>query len=466
LNVRFLMVIAIMLLTGCQSQIISLKPPLEVDGELYLYARPFTREGERLSFTLDTVAAVRDDGVEFPLTLSLHDMTTAAMNRQRSLANGQLPPGNYRGLSVRVSHPRLRTEEGTAALQVPEGGVNLDFPFTVQKQRALLLSLTFDYNKSVREGFSFSPVFNITIPARPVTGLVGYVTNSGANTITVFDKQYKEVIGIIATGGEPRGVVFDQQRKRAYVALAREDAVQVLDIFTGEEVRRIRLHNGDTPEELALTPDGTSLLTVNPGSNTVSLIDPLSYFEVTRINVGNGPFSLVLDPSGQKAYVFNSFASTMSVIDVSRRMVIAEVASEPGLSRGGFNKAGDRFYTIHDLSSYLTALNPFTLAIQQRSYVGMGMSALKVDSLTNLVYTAKKHDAQVEVMEPFSFNPIATIRTGGSNNYMTIDADENKLYVVNPARSKLLVVNLVNYKVEAEIEVGADPFRVALIGER
>jgi YVTN family beta-propeller protein len=461
-----LTIIAVIFLAGCQTQLLSVKPPLEDEGELYLYTRQFPRESDRLTFTIESVAAVRDDGVEFPLTLAVHDIKEPEMNRQRFFGSCQLPPGNYRGLAFRVSHAVLRTEEGSAALLTPEGAVPLNFPFTVQKQKALLLSLAFDFAKSVREGFTFSPVFTVVVPGRPVTGLVGYVTNSGANTITVFDKQAKEVVGIIATGKRPRGLVFDQQRKRAYVALAGEDTVQVLDIITGEEIRRIRINPGDNPEELALTPDGRSLLSANPGSNTVSLIDPLGYFEVARINVGDVPTSILLDPTGQKAYVFNSLASTMSVIDIARRAVIATVAIEPGLSRGAFNRAGDKLYTIHAQSSYLNVVNPFTLAVQQRFYVGMGMGALKVDTFTDLVYAGKKFDAQAEVYEPFSFNTIAMIRIGGSAAYLTIDGEDNKLYVVNAARGKLQVVNLVNYKLENELDVVTDPFRVALIGER
>ena len=466
LNVRFFIIGSVLILAGCQSQLISLKPPLQDEGEIFLYTRPFPREADRLSFTLEAVNAVRDDGVEFPLSPVLHDMNGAEMGRQRFLGSCRLPPGTYRGLSLRVSHPRLRTEEGSARLLAPDGGVMLAFPFTVQRQKAELLSLSFDYARSVREQFSFSPVFTVTAPGKPVTGLVGYVTNAGSDTITVFDKQSHEVTGVIASGSTPWGVVFDQQRKRAYVALAGEESIQVIDIVTGEELRRIRLNPGDHPRELALTPDGKLLLTVNTGSNTVSIIDPLSFYEITRINVGDGPSSIVLDPTGQRAYVFCPIADTLSVIDIGSRNVVATVATEPGESRGAFNRSGDRLYTIHDQSSYLTVRNPFNLAVQQRFYVGMGMAALKVDTLSDLVYGGKKYDADAEVYEPFSFNPIATVRVGGSVTYLTIDGEENKLYVVNAARHMLQVVNPVNYNVEAELDVGDDPCRVALIGER
>jgi YVTN family beta-propeller protein len=459
-------ILALLVLTGCQTQLAALKPVLSEESELFLYLQPFPHESDRLSFTLDSVVAVREDGAEFPLELSLHDLTGPELRRQRFLASGRIPPGTYRGLALHASTARLKTDGAPASLLTGTEATVLDVPFTVRRQQARLLTLTFDYPKSVRQGFAFAPIFTIQVPGRPVTGLTGYVTIPAANTIAVFDKQYHQVVGVMATGKEPRGLVFDQQRKRAYVALSGEDAIAVIDIVTGEEVRRIRLLNGDGPTELALTPDGKTLLSVNPGSNTVSFIDPLSYFESTRAGVGDGPAALLIDPAGQRAYVFNGFASTISVLDIARRAVLATVASEPGASRGGFNRAGDKLYVIHDLGSYLTVYNPLTMAQQQRLYVGMGMTALKVDPLTDLIYAGKKQDAQTEVYEPFSFNRLATITIGGSAGYLTMDGEENRLYAENARQRSLQVINLVNYRVEAELDLGEEPGRVALMGER
>jgi len=69
-------------------------------------------------------------------------------------------------------------------------------------------------------------------------------------------------------------MALDQRTKRAYVALSGEDEVDVIDVANGEVVDRIKLSGGDRPRELALTPDGRTLLVVNTGSNTVSIIDP------------------------------------------------------------------------------------------------------------------------------------------------------------------------------------------------
>lgn len=461
---------AICMLAGCQPQILRVKPPLEEQGEVYLYVRPFPQEAERLRFTIEGVSAVKDDGSEYPLSLSFSEFHSDALKRQRHFAAGQLPPGNYLGLSFKVKKATLPDEEGEQQnLLLPKEAVRVDARFKVARQKAEFLSLAFDYPRSVGEGFSFTPVFGITVPGKPVTGLVGYVSNYGSNTLTVFDKQYKEVVGVIATGAGPMGMAFDRQRRRAYVALAGEYGVEVLDIAKGEIIRRIRLKQGDDPRELALTPDGRLLLTVNSGSNTVSVVDPLSFAELNRINVGDTPSSILIDPAGVRAYVFNSLSTSISVIDIATRSVAAVFSSEPGLSRGQFNRRGDILYTIHEFSSYLRLINPLSLAVQQRLQLGIGMSALKVDTVTDLIYAGKRFDSEIGVYEPASitsFNPIASVRTDGGAVYMTIDGEENNLYVVCGTKNGVQVVNLISREVIAEFDVGEEPYWVSLMGER
>jgi len=455
------------LLTGCQMQRSALKPSLEDQGEVYLYLRPFPQEADKLKFKLTQLSAIKDDGGEYPLSLAFSDFSREEVKRQRFLATGQLPPGNYVALAVGVGGATLLGEEGEERLLIPEKPVRLECRFTVTKKKATFVSLAFNYDRSVTNGFSFTPVFSITVPGKPVTGLVGYVSNTADNTLTIFDKQYCEVVGIIATGRSPMGMAFDQQRRIAYIALAGEDAVEVIDLNLGEIISRIRLHSADSPRELALTPDGKTLLTVNSGSNTVSVVDPLAYLELTRIQVGNDPTSILMDPTGSKAYVFNNFSQNISVIDVASRSVATTAPAEPGSARGQFGTNGDIIYIIFDMSPYLRLMSPFpSLALQQRYLVGMGMQSIKLDTHTNLLYTGRRYGGGVEIYEPTTLIRIETIRTGGSIIYMNIDNEMNNLFAVNREKKSVQAINLVSREVIAEFDVGSEPYWVDMMGER
>ena len=454
------------ILLGCQASLTGVKPPLEEEGEVYLYIQPFPQEADRLRFTLEGVFAVSGDGREIPFTLSLAELKAPDLRRQRLLAHGRLEPGPYIGLSFKVKKAVLKVEEGEASLLLPEGSVRIDFPFAVNRKRAQVISLTFRYEGSIIGGFSFSPSFSVIMLARPISSFVGYVTNKASHNITVFDKKLRQVVGVIATGAGPAGMVLDQRLKRVYVALSGEDAIEVVDVTAQEIINRIRLETGDRPQELALTPDGRFLLVVNNGSNSVSFVDPISLFELTRINVGSGPNSILIDSRGRRAFVFNTLSSTITVLDIPLKAVVTTLSTDPGPLRGQFNRRGDRLYVIHEFSSFLTVIDPTSLSLIRRFPVRMGMNSIKVDSITDLVYLGRKNDVVVEVYDPLAFVSVDVVRTGGTIAYMAIDGEENNLYLVNPELRRLMASNLVSKRIIYEIDVGEEPYWVALMGER
>ena len=460
--------VAILLLaifSGCQAQSVLVKPSLEEEGELVVYVLPLPQEAEPLTFTLEGISAVKEGGDSYPLALSLVEMRGGKSQRQRFLASGNLPPGSYDGLSFKIKNASLKGEEGPAALLVPEEPVTIGFPFHIAKRKALLLSLSLDYRKSVGEGYRFSPAFSIFVPDRPPIGVLGYAANFGSNHITVFDKKEGKVVGVIATGRGPRGIALDQRSRRAYVTLADDDTIEVVDADAWEVVSRLRLQTGDRPQEPALSLDGSILLTANSGSDTVSIVDTASLIEVSRIPVGTAPNSVLMGREGKRAYVFNTRSNTISVIDVASRALAATITTMPGPIRGQFNRNGDRLYVIHEQSPYMTVFDPSSLSLLKRVFVGTGTTAVKVDERTDLLYVGRKPDS-LEILDPFSLFPVDSIPIGGGISHMTIDGDENNLYLVITERKAVSILGLISRKMVSEIDVGEGACWVTLMGER
>jgi YVTN family beta-propeller protein len=409
---------------------------------------------------------VREDGREFPLSLFLTEMSSGKINRERILASGELPPGGYLGLTVKIKEASMKGEEGDAALLVSEEPSRIDLPFSVVRKKATVLSLMFRYDESVKDVFRFTPAFSSPPIRALVAGLTGFVSNRGPNTVTVFDKITGQVAGVIPTGSNPGGVALDQGQRKVYVALTGEDAVEVIDVIGGAPLERMRLNAGDMPLELALTPDGQTLLTVNSGTNTVSLIDTGSLIEVARIPVGFGPRSVLLDRAGRLAYVFNFLSDTISVVDIPGAVVAATIATEAGPIRGQFSREGNRLYVIHRSSPNLVTIDPFTRSVTRKLYVGLGPIALKVDTKTNLIYLVRQPSEGVDIYDPSSMLPIDFIKAGGQVSYMTIDGEGNNLYMLIPEKRILAVVNLIRKGPVKEIDVGEDPYWVTFMGDR
>ena len=452
--------------SGCQAQSVLVKPALEEEGELVVYLGPMPQEAERLTFLLEGISAVKKEGGgSYPLGLSLTEIRGEKPQRQRFLASGNLPPGEYAGLSFKVRNASLKGEEGANALLVPEEPVTIGFPFRVDKRKALLLSLALDYRKSAGDRYRFTPAFSIFVPDRPPVGVLGYAANSGSNNITVFDKKEGQVVGVIATGRGPRGIALGQRSRKAYVTLSEDDSIEVVDAESWHVVNRLHLQTGDHPQEPALSRDGLTLFTANSGSDTVSVVDTASLLEVNRIPVGEGPNSILMDRDGKRAYVFNARSNTVSVIDVATRALAATIITQSGPLRGQFNRAGDRLYVIHEYSPYMTMFDPLSPSVQRKVFVGTGMTAIKVDERTDLTYVGTKPDA-LEILDPFSLFPVGTVPAGGEISHMLIDGDENNLYLVLPGRKVLSILNLISRKKVFGIDVGEGTSWVALMGER
>ncbi len=453
-------------LSGCESVMTQVRPALEEEGEVYLYLQPLPQEAERLRFRIEDISAVSGDGREISLTLSLRELRGTETRRQRLLASGPLPPGAYRGFSLKVRDAVTKTEEGEANLLVPEGSSRIEFPFSLARRTGHVLSLEFKYHDSIQGKINFVPTFAPFSPTRPVNTRIGYVSNSGSNDILAFDKKSLQVFGVIPTGNRPAGMALDQRALKAYVALSGDDAIEMIDVLAGATVNKMRLNTGDRPQELSFTPDGRVLLVVNAGSNSVSFIDPNSLFEISRVNVGNGPRSVLIDQTGRRAYVFNSLSSTISVVDIPNRAVITTIGTDPGPLRGQFNRRGDRLFVIHELSSYLTVIDPQTLSAVRRFSVRFGMNSIKVDTRTDFVYLGRKIDPMVEVYDSISFVPVDYVRAGGGVSYMTIDGEENNLFMVSPEKNRVMISNVVSKKIIGEMDVGEGPYWVTMMGER
>ena len=111
---------------------------------------------------------------------------------------------------------------------------------------------------------------------------------------------------------------------------------------------------------IAITPDGATLLVVNPDSNSISLVDTVSQATVAEIPVGVDPRTVTVDDAGSRAYVANRGSDSVSVVDLTTRQVITEVVV--GVRPYGIvaSPDGDRLYVAEQGIDRLTILDTTT----------------------------------------------------------------------------------------------------------
>lgn len=436
------------------------------DGGVYLYLQPLPSDAARLTFTVASVSVVAGGGAEYPLKVGLATVGGAEAGRQRLLASGRVPAGPYSGFTIRFGKAALKNPGGEIALAVPEAPVRLDLQMVLGERRSTVAWASLKYQESVQNAGAFNAAFTVLVPSRPIADHAGYVTNSGSNTITVFDKQIEQAVAVIDTCAGPAGLALDQRQRRLYVACSKDDEVESIDVATGEIVDRAGASPGDRPRELALTPDGSTLVTANAGSNSVSFFDTGALARTDRLTVGNGPASLAIDPTGRRVFVFNTLSATVSVVDIASRSLVATLSTEASPLRGQLNARGDRLYVIHERSPYMTVLDPLQLTLVTKVRLNAAAGAIAVDRVRGLVLVGGAGQTAVDFYDPNALLPLYTMRTRAGASYLAIVPDDNAIYMVSPDTRSLLVGRLADRKVVSEIDVGDLPCWVAIMGEK
>ena len=85
--------------------------------------------------------------------------------------------------------------------------------------------------------------------------------------------------------------------------------------------------SASSSSSLALTPDGGTLLVVNPDSYSLTFVDTSTRMPVAELEVGSDPRTVALSQDGTRAYVANRGGASVSTIDLAAREVITTVAA-------------------------------------------------------------------------------------------------------------------------------------------
>jgi YVTN family beta-propeller protein len=113
---------------------------------------------------------------------------------------------------------------------------------------------------------------------------------------------------------------------------------------------------------IAITADGTTLLVVNPDSNSLTLVDAASRTAVAELAVGVDPRTAAVDDAGQRAYVANRGSDSVSVIDLAAQQVIAQASVGRQPYGVIVSPDGDTLYVAEQGADQVRVLDVATLA--------------------------------------------------------------------------------------------------------
>lgn len=444
---------------------VPVNPPLTNEGEVFLFLQPMGEKASPLTFTVDEAAVRRADGSNSHLSLSFHKLVGAdRVHTQALLAQARVPAGTYHGLSLKIGRAEIMTEDGPASLQTDQDPLWLPVEIEIPPKKAVALFLTFHAEKSLASHVLFRPVFSVTTSSQLPLARLGYISMPADNNLFIFHDNSMFFTGVIATGMLPKGMAIDKNRDRLYTALG-DGAIAVIDMLRQEVIGTIQLRPGDEPGEIALSSDGTTLVSANYGSNTVSIVDPVAMLESNRVVVGDGPSAVVFSPSSKVAYSMNSLANSISVVDTEKMVLSAAITLEESPLRGAINRTGSELYVISANSPNLLVLDLPGGTRIQKIFIGMGARSILADIISGLIYVGKS-DGEIAVVDPTIGAYIETIQLKGSVESMAISDEGNLLFALVPHNHTLNKVNLVSKEVMGRIVLEGEGYGISLVGAR
>jgi YVTN family beta-propeller protein len=243
--------------------------------------------------------------------------------------------------------------------------------------------------------------------------------------------------------------------------------VASLDLLEGRALERVPLRAGDQPRDVVLTPDGRTLVVANPGSDTVSFVDPVSSIEIERLPVAGRPHSLLMELDGRRVFVLAERASSMTVLSTASRAAVGSVPVESGPVRARLlGRNGERILVAHAESPYVLVIDARTLAVQQRVYVGQGARALEVDPRSSRIYLARARTGRVEVFDPASFLPLEEIAVPGEVMWLSVESEGNALGILIQDPPEVRLVGLVGGGLVARAPLGPGPWALRFVQGR
>ncbi len=194
-------------------------------------------------------------------------------------------------------------------------------------------AVTATINQSM--GLGLNPVF--VIPS--LDGSFVFVVNKGDGTnpgsLNIIETIDDQVARILPLGVAPTFAYIDPHLLRLYVTNSGSNSVTVFDLTSINlgvipGITTLATVNvGSGPVGVTALPDGTRFYTANSLSNDVTVVSATSYSVLKTVAVGQDPVWIASEPSSTKVYTANSIGASVSILQTVNDTLVTNMPAPP-----------------------------------------------------------------------------------------------------------------------------------------
>ena len=278
-----------------------------------------------------------------------------------------------------------------------------------------------------------------TIIVRLTAGGYAYVVNTNFASVSVIDRQSALVVGTISVGNSPEGIAISPDGSLAYVTNSGDNTVSVISTASQSVVTLI--HVGNNPQGICVSPDGSRVYVANYSGANVFVINTGTNTVVDTIAVGNNPLGISATPDGKQVYIANYGDNTVSVISTAGNNVSAliHVGANPyGVS---VSPPGNLTYVTNLTSGTVSVISTVNNVVTDTVIVGSGPKGIAVSPDGSRVYVANSVSDNVSVIYAHNDSVSNPIGVGTRPNGISVSADGTRAYVANALSGSMSVIN-------------------------
>lgn len=302
-----------------------------------------------------------------------------------------------------------------------------------------------------------------------------YVSNQEGDTITVLNSETNTIVKTIplTAGSSPQEIAITPDGTRAYIAIfGTPNSVIVVNTATNTIVSTIPFPAGSNPQGIAITPDGSrAYVTLLGTPDAVAVIDTATNMVVFTIPfpAGNNPFDIAITPDGSRAYVTNNgLPHSVTVIDTATDSILTTIPLPAGSFPFGIaiTPDGSRAYVTNSgtpdaVTVIDTATNMILLTIPFPA--GSNPTGIAITPDGSRAYVTTVFTVRVINTATNEISTTIPFPAGVSPSQIAITPDGLRAYLTNSSNDTLSIIDTVsNTIITSSLPAGDFPFGIAI----
>src|SRR5215208_1089956 len=337
--------------------------------------------------------------------------------------------------------------------------------------------------------------FPIGIAVNPGTNKL-YVVNEYSNTVSVIDTKIDTVKSTISLGNFPYGIDINPLNNRIYITNRGSNTVSVLDGSVDTKLHDIAV--GKSPVGIAVNPTANWIYVTNLDDGTMSVIDGITNEVINTIPVGKTPYGIAVNPLSNKIYVTDIITNTVIVINGETNEISTKipVGKKPTGLAIDIPKENNKLYVANHDSDSVSVIDTVTNEVVNNiTSVGDSPVGMAINPISNKLYVSNiasntvavidtkdinsddinsktKTKTDAELLKEIMVNPTLKMSYSGEDSFInipanvgfpllasqiTIDSNENRVYITNTGSNTITIINGKSDEVAVRLTFNVNP---------